>query len=122
LAQQAVQARESEVFFRIANRARPMDTSGREQGVTPHLEASLPGSDTRRSPASVAPAEGDQNNQQRKLDFLQSRNTGSIYNPHALQTPASPHQVMSGSVIAASLITGINSDLPGLVAAQVTEN
>src|SRR3546814_1463150 len=29
---------------------------------------------------------------------------------------------MAGSVIAASLITGINSDLPGLVTAQVTEN
>ena len=29
---------------------------------------------------------------------------------------------MAGSVIAASLITGINSDLPGLVVAQVTEN
>jgi type IV secretory pathway VirB10-like protein len=29
---------------------------------------------------------------------------------------------MAGSIIAASLITGINSDLPGLVTAQVTEN
>lgn len=29
---------------------------------------------------------------------------------------------MAGSVIAASLITGLNSDLPGLVTAQVTEN
>jgi type IV secretion system protein VirB10 len=29
---------------------------------------------------------------------------------------------MAGSVIAASLITGLNSDLPGLVIAQVTEN
>lgn len=66
--------------------------------------------------------ERDQNNQQRKLDFLNQRDTGGIYNPHTLQTPASPYQVMAGSVIAASLITGINSDLPGLVVAQVTEN
>lgn len=29
---------------------------------------------------------------------------------------------MAGSVISASLITGINSDLPGLVVAQVTED
>ncbi|PKP67899.1 MAG: conjugal transfer protein TrbI, partial [Alphaproteobacteria bacterium HGW-Alphaproteobacteria-5] len=57
-----------------------------------------------------------------KLDFLNQRDTGGIYNPHALQTPASPYQVMAGSVIAASLITGINSDLPGLVVAQVTAN
>jgi type IV secretion system protein VirB10 len=27
---------------------------------------------------------------------------------------------MAGTVIAASLITGVNSDLPGLVSAQVT--
>jgi type IV secretion system protein VirB10 len=29
---------------------------------------------------------------------------------------------MAGSIIAASLITGLNSDLPGVVVAQVTEN
>jgi type IV secretion system protein VirB10 len=29
---------------------------------------------------------------------------------------------MAGSIIAASLVTGLNSDLPGLVVAQVTEN
>ena len=39
-----------------------------------------------------------------------------------LQTPVSPYQVMAGNVIAASLITGIDSDLPGLAVAQVTEN
>ena len=33
----------------------------------------------------------------------------------------SPYQVMAGSVISASLITGLNSDLPGQVIAQVTE-
>ncbi len=30
--------------------------------------------------------------------------------------------LMAGSVIAASLVTGLNSDLPGLVIAQVTQN
>jgi type IV secretory pathway VirB10-like protein len=39
-----------------------------------------------------------------------------------LQAPTSPWQVMAGSVIAASLLTGLNSDLPGMVVAQVTEN
>ena len=29
---------------------------------------------------------------------------------------------MAGTVIAASLLTGLNSDLPGFVIAQVTEN
>jgi type IV secretion system protein VirB10 len=64
----------------------------------------------------------DQNNQQRKLNFLNSKPDTAIYNPHSLQTPVSPYQVMAGSVIPASLVTGINSDLPGTVIAQVTEN
>lgn len=43
-----------------------------------------------------------------------------IYNSHSLQTPASPYQVMAGTVISASLITGLNSELPGTVIAQTT--
>lgn len=39
-----------------------------------------------------------------------------------LQPPASPYVVQAGSVIAAALITGIRSDLPGTVTAQVTEH
>ena len=35
--------------------------------------------------------------------------------------PGSPYQVMAGSVIAAALVTGIKSDLPGDVIATVTE-
>jgi len=66
--------------------------------------------------------ERDQNHQQRKLDFMSRGPDREIYNPHALQEPVSAHQLMAGSVIAASLVTGLNSDLPGLVVAQVTEN
>ena len=45
-----------------------------------------------------------------------------IYNPHSLHIPVSPFQVMAGTIIPASLVTGLNSDLPGQVIAQVTEN
>ncbi|AZN98222.1 MAG: TrbI/VirB10 family protein [Mesorhizobium sp.] len=121
LAQQAIEARESQVLFRVENRAQQTDVGESVQTAQHPFEA-LPQSEAARASASVAPAEGDQNNQQRKLDFLSQRSTGGIYNPHALQTPISPYQLMAGSVIAASLITGINSDLPGLVVAQVTEN
>ncbi|PKG96430.1 conjugal transfer protein TrbI [Pseudomonas sp. Choline-3u-10] len=38
-----------------------------------------------------------------------------------VQKPASPYQVMAGTVIAAALVTGIKSDLPGDVIATVTE-
>ena len=36
--------------------------------------------------------------------------------------PLSPNALLAGSVIAASLMTGLNSDLPGMVTAQVTQN
>ncbi|AZO66471.1 MULTISPECIES: TrbI/VirB10 family protein [unclassified Mesorhizobium] len=121
LAQQAIEARESQVLFRVENRAQQTDVGESVQTAQHPFEA-LPQSEAARASASVAPAESDHNNQQRKLDFLSQRSTGGIYNPHALQTPISPYQLMAGSVIAASLITGINSDLPGLVVAQVTEN
>jgi type IV secretion system protein VirB10 len=45
----------------------------------------------------------------------------SVYNPHRLEDPVSPWQVMAGTVIPAVLLTGINSDLPGQVIGQVTE-
>jgi type IV secretion system protein VirB10 len=116
LAQQAVQAKEAGVFFRIENKPRQnAPTSAAQQPAATSMEPS------KENRLSLDP-DHDQNNQQRKLDFVNQREAGGIYNPHALQTPASPYQVMAGSIIAASLITGVNSDLPGLVVAQVTEN
>jgi len=49
-----------------------------------------------------------------------SRQTGSIYNSHQIETPASPYQVMAGTVITANLVTGLKSDISGLVIAQVS--
>lgn len=43
-------------------------------------------------------------------------------NAHRIVPPASPWLLSGGSIIAASLVTAINSDTPGLVVAQVTEN
>ena len=117
LASQAIQAKESTVFFRIENRPQQNAPAATAQPMQVAAATIAPDGDR----LTLDP-ERDQNNQQRKLDFLNQQDTGGIYNPHALQTPASPHQVMAGSVISASLITGINSDLPGLVTAQVTEN
>lgn len=65
--------------------------------------------------------DADPNKQENKLAFLE-KETGDIYNSHSLQTPRSPYQVMAGTLIPASLITGLNSDLPGQVIGQVSEN
>jgi type IV secretory pathway VirB10-like protein len=66
-------------------------------------------------------AERDANAQQRKIDFIGASDRGGDINSHALTAPSSPNTLSAGSVIAASLITGLRSDLPGLVIAQVTE-
>ena len=39
-----------------------------------------------------------------------------------MQRPVSPYQIMEGTLIPVTLVTAINSDLPGDVVAQVTRN
>ena len=63
----------------------------------------------------------DPNAQGRKADFVAASDHGDDRNPYSLVPAASPNTLVAGSVIAASLITGLRSDLPGLVIAQVTE-
>ncbi len=58
----------------------------------------------------------------RKKQFAERQDKGGDVNAHTLMPAASPYMVAAGSVISASLITGLNSDLPGMVTAQVTQN
>ena len=63
----------------------------------------------------------DPNAQQRKADFVAAADSKPATNPHRLQAAPSPYLLSAGSVISASLLTGLRSDVPGLVTAQVTE-
>jgi type IV secretion system protein VirB10 len=54
--------------------------------------------------------------------FLEGGARRSFESAERIQTPSSPFILQSGSVIPAALITGIRSDLPGQVTAQVTQN
>jgi type IV secretion system protein TrbI len=63
-----------------------------------------------------------QNMQDRKLAFLNAETDKRTVSPDKLSRPASRYVVQAGSVIPAALITGIRSDLPGEITAQVTEN
>jgi type IV secretion system protein VirB10 len=63
-----------------------------------------------------------QNRQDAKEAFMAKAGDGATRNAGSLQLPVSPYQVMAGTVIAAALVTGINSDLPGQVIANVTED
>ncbi|MDP9424295.1 MAG: TrbI/VirB10 family protein [Pseudomonadota bacterium] len=107
LADQAEAARTSAVLVRIAVPAAPDQRPTAISATQPdeRLEASA-------GPAATA-------GQQRKIDF--ARAEGRDTNPHPLLGPPSPWTLSAGTVVPASLITGINSDLPGIVLAQVTE-
>jgi len=62
----------------------------------------------------------DSNLQSRKRAFADQGARSDIYNPSQIEDPVSPYQIMAGTLIPASLVTGINSDLPGTIIAQVT--
>ncbi|RWE06254.1 MAG: TrbI/VirB10 family protein [Mesorhizobium sp.] len=60
--------------------------------------------------------------QDRKLAFLNAAVDRRIVARDRVAAPASPFVLQAGSVILAALITGIRSDLPGQITAQVTQH
>ncbi|ENY82792.1 TrbI/VirB10 family protein [Sphingopyxis sp. MC1] len=106
--------------------------AARESGVLvqnrqtqPTGEASIaaPAATPASEPGKVAlDPTSDPNAQGRKTAFVVALDPKGDVNPHALTPLPSPYTLSAGSVISASLITGLRSDLPGLVTAQVIEN
>ena len=120
--------------FSSSSKTRPPPTRARSPllahltaGPNPALPAARP--PTRASPAPGAggglSAGGiaDPNMQQHKNDFL-SRDgiNNASYLSQSLASPRSPYEVKAGTIIPTSLITGMNSDLPGQIVGQVREN
>lgn len=127
----AQQAKESGLFFRLSEK------QGRKQGSA---------TSTAAQPSAFRPAQPDAgpgnaellakanagltdrsseiipSSQARKLAFVGAKAEKETTNPHDLVAVPSSYAVMAGSTIPASLITGLNSDLPGSTIAQVTEN
>lgn len=64
----------------------------------------------------------DLNNQSGKSEFLNQSQSDPGYLPHRVTPAQSPYELKRGSVIPATLVTGINSDLPGRITAQVSQN
>ncbi|MER8900616.1 TrbI/VirB10 family protein [Mesorhizobium sp. M0772] len=60
--------------------------------------------------------------QDRQLAFLDQPPDKRTVSSDRVAAPASKNVLQAGAVIAAALITGIRSDLPGQITAQVTEN
>ncbi|HEY0570878.1 MAG TPA: TrbI/VirB10 family protein, partial [Enterovirga sp.] len=92
-------------------------SSRREQEPPPGGQISAVPAQTEGSTVISAPAAGGQ---QRKIDF--ARSSPGELNSDRLTDAPSPWTLSAGTIIPASLITGLNSDLPGTVLAQVTEH
>jgi type IV secretory pathway VirB10-like protein len=117
---EAEEAALSSVFFRSGGgRTSSAATAGQGLAVGGGFDSLAAG------PASTAATSADaaatQNRQNQKEAFLSKSANAQIRNSGFVQIPDSPYQVMAGTIIAAALVTGIKSDLPGDVIATVTE-
>lgn len=117
VAELAEEARTSGLFFESGRSSPPGSRGG---------EAAAPG--VPGAPAGLlAPAPGqggeswDPNLQARKNAFLDAPRSHSEYLATGLLPALSPYEVKAATIIPATLITGINSDLPGPIIAQVRE-
>ena len=72
--------------------------------------------------AGVSGLPGQQTAQDRQLAFLNAPVDRRTTSSDRVMAPASPFVLQAGAVIPAALITGIRSDLPGQITAQVTEH
>ena len=70
----------------------------------------------------LAPQPATPTAQDRQLAFLNAAPDKRTVSSDRIAAPASPNILQAGAVISAALITGIRSDLPGQITAQVTEN
>ncbi|MEX0347384.1 MAG: TrbI/VirB10 family protein [Rhizobiaceae bacterium] len=129
LARKAAQARESDLFFAV--RTKQVELQARDDAkpgdrfTKPSPQPDLAALRALAALPSLGDsdaASSDPNDQKAKLAFLKQGPAEVIYNEHGEQKPVSPFQLMAGTIIPASLVTGLNSDLPGFVIAQVTEN
>lgn len=54
--------------------------------------------------------------------FLDRQADHTVISPERIAPPVSPNILQAGAIIPAALVTGIRSDLPGQIIAQVTQN
>lgn len=105
LEQERDSARGSRVFFGGAGGG----SAAASIALPPASDAAIP---------AAAPAQ-QTDSRHTFLDRASDRRTTS---PDRLTAPADAHVLQAGSIIPAALITGIRSDLPGQITAQVTQN
>lgn len=116
----------------LANGASSMDITGLG-GLTGLLPTAQAGGSLGLSPAQEAQkiaeltaaagagAASDPNRQSEKVSFSKST-LEEDYLERSLQSPISPYEVKQGTIIPGLMVTGVNSDLPGAIIGQVSQN
>ncbi|MBU0603712.1 MAG: TrbI/VirB10 family protein [Gammaproteobacteria bacterium] len=119
----AEEAARSAVFFRGSSAVKSAPLPTASAAMPEQASGNQPFNPMASTGASVQPTDPTavQNRQDQKQAFVANAGDSTTRNPGNLQLPTSPYQVMAGTIIPAALVTGINSDLPGQVIANVTE-
>ena len=120
LQDEAAAAAKAQVFFQIIHtgKAPPAIEATRSQG-TPNDGTVLP---IAAAPPNASTDDTSDRDQQHKQGFVARKPDPKIYATGSAAATRSPYELMAGTVIAAALVTGINSDLPGQTIATVTQN
>ncbi|MEJ1978630.1 MAG: TrbI/VirB10 family protein [Acetobacteraceae bacterium] len=114
LAQEADAARVSKLF---------VSTDQPAQSNALPSSASTPASSMPQVPGQASPDPTSiENMQSSKIAFMNSPVSHDTVSPDRIAKTASPYVIQAGWVIPGALNTGIKSDIPGDVTAQVTEN
>lgn len=117
----AEEAARSGVFFRGSGAVKAVPATVASTAMPEPVSGNQPFNPMASVSAQPADPTATQNRQEQKQAFVANAGDAATRNPAGLQLPASPYQVMAGTIIPAALVTGINSDLPGQVIANVSE-
>jgi len=117
----AQQAQQRVAQERDAARASRLFLGGNAAPAASDAQPTLPAIAADGQPGATTPAPAA-TGQASKHAFLQSTGNRVVASAERLEAPVSPNIVQAGSIIPAALITGIRSDLPGQITAQVTQN
>jgi type IV secretion system protein TrbI len=119
----SLSATRAPVAFEAKGMKQPDPASPRDTGTTTADLGGLNRMVDRLAGGTAAnPGEDDQNRQGEKKSFTKENRDDFPYLKTTLLTPLSKYEVKAGSIIPGVLLTGIYSDLPGQITAQVREN
>lgn len=97
-------------------------TSGETSRSSPTTDQTPPVSPSGSDAAATTPPPPNADPQVRKAEFVAGAGRTPYINSGQLAAPPGRFTLTAGSTIAAALVTGLSSDLPGEVVAQVTED